>query len=165
MDSSKNEWDVPHKSDESDADGVFDFPSSTDFIPATKTPHRSEKDGSCRIGGKDALRLRVFPPECKSCEKQRWPAKRSNKGNWHCGFCHRVKGGKPSCHRCDAISWDGWNGPGTRQWWCTNCWVAAAGDNAEEWAAWFNVRRDRFSDAFKNVGPELSPRASQKPPR
>ena len=74
-----DESDVPGKSDESHADGLFDFPGILDFTPASEKAHRSEKDGSCRIPGKDAssMWLRVLPPQCISCTKRRWPARRS----------------------------------------------------------------------------------------
>lgn len=63
------------------------------------------------VGEDEVWKRGVRAPVCTSCKQQRWPAWRSKKGCWHCGFCHRPDGGRPRCHRCSAITWDGWSGP------------------------------------------------------
>jgi len=76
--------------------------------------------------GRDVSRRSIDPPMCTSCEKCQWPAIKSRKGKWHCGFCLRPQGGQPRCHACSALTWDGMNVPKThgREWWCAACWYA-----------------------------------------
>mmetsp|Transcript_15420 Transcript_15420/g.42465 ORF Transcript_15420/g.42465 Transcript_15420/m.42465 type:complete len:669 (-) Transcript_15420:119-2125(-) len=102
----------------------------------------------------------VWPPKCIDCKERRWPAWQSQKGRRHCGFCHRPSQGKPRCHSCGTLTWDGLHAPETHdnEWWCATCWCADPDLGSEDWEAWFAERRLEYTDAFEGGGPELLPK-------
>jgi len=109
--------------------------------------------------------LDVRPPLCTSCQQRRWPAWRSKEGRTHCGFCHKPHEGRPRCHACGSLTWDGWNAPksGDCAWWCSPCWCVEMGADAEPWELWLTHRCKEFPEAFVDGGPEIFGKQSPPP--
>ncbi|CAE8644865.1 unnamed protein product, partial [Polarella glacialis] len=112
-------------------------------------------------------RCKVGPPVCISCTKARWPAWKSKKNRWHCGFCHRPDGGRPRCLNCSELTWDGWPGPMShdRVWWCRTCWCTQREHGKKEWEDWFDRRLKEFPEEFADCGPLLEPAQARRKPK
>jgi len=102
----------------------------------------------------------IEPHKCIWCKQTRWPARKSNAGKWHCGYCDRPKEGRPQCDRCEIRTWNGNHGRkegNTKPWLCAECWCADSKLGTKSWRTFFADRLKAFPEAFADNGPELFP--------
>ena len=86
----------------------------------------------------------IDPPTCSQCKFARWPARKSNNGNWICCSCSVQ--GSLKCHACSSKSWNGYNRPWWEggKWLCAECWSKDSGSYHVFWKEWFLRRVEKY---------------------